>query len=97
MRRSNSRRMRRSPPTPSPRAVIAAADMRVGTKAGTAAADGNRKQQQKGRTESGPPLSFWNFAYGCVAGTSLMLCASPAASIVAPIIAGKPMQEFSMS
>ena len=47
----------------------------------------------------GPPPFFaeMKFLYGCAAGISLTLCASPAASIVAPIIAGNPMQEFSMS
>ena len=99
MRSHNSRRIRRSHPTPSPLAAIAAVDMKVGTKADTAAGAGNTANGRKKRADRiRSALSFLGkFAYRCVAGTSLMLCASPAASIVAPIIAGKPMQEFSMS
>ena len=71
------------------------ADMTAVTDA--AAAD-YRGREPKGRTITGPPSFFLQEQlYRFVAGISLTLCASPAASIVAPIIAGKPMHEFSIS
>lgn len=48
----------------------------------------------------GSALSYWgqrDIADYFVRATSGTLCAMPAASSVAPIMAGKPMQEFSMS
>lgn len=70
--------------------------------AGTVATAGNpTKTKVKEGGPSGPPSFCGNlsrqFTYGSVAGISLTLCANPAASMVAPIIAGKSMQEFSMS
>jgi hypothetical protein len=98
MHSRNSRRIRRSHPTPSPRIATAVGDMKVVTTADMVAVGGNpANDSKKGGPNQVRPLILRQHAYGCVAGTSLTLCASPAASIVAPIIAGKPMQEFSMS